>query len=81
MEAAIAEAKRRGADDVEVSYAGLTAEFARFAHSRFTQVGESQQDLVRVRVLKDRRIGSAACASLLKEDLSDAVGVAFELAR
>ena len=81
LEGALAEARRRGAEDVEVSYAGLTVEFARFAHSRFTQVGESQQDLVRVRVLKDRRIGSAACASLLKGDVADAVGLALELAR
>jgi len=80
LEVAIAEARRLGAEDVEVSQASTTTDFARFAHSRFTQVGESRQDLVRVRVLSGGRLGVAMCASLAAEELRAAAGQAMAIA-
>ncbi len=77
---AIKEAKRLGADDVEVSQASTTTGFVRFAHSRFTQVGESRQDLVRVRVLSRGRLGVAMCASLAPEELRGAASQAMAIA-
>jgi len=80
LEIAIAEARRLGAEDVEVSQASTTTEFARFAHSRFTQVGESRQDLVRVRVLSRGRLGVAMCASLMPDELRAAAAQAMAIA-
>ena len=80
LDIAIQEAKRLGADDVEVSQASTTTEFIRFAHSRFTQVGESRQDLVRVRALSRGRLGVAMCASLAPEELRGAASQAMAIA-
>jgi PmbA protein len=80
MKIAIAEARRLGAEDVEVSQASTTTEFIRFAHSRFTQVGESRQDLVRVRVLSRGRLGVAMCASLAADELRAAAAQAMSIA-
>ena len=80
LEIAVAEARRLGADDVEVSLASTTTEFVRFAHSRFTQVGESRQDLVRVRVLSRGRLGVALCASLAPDELRGAASQAMAIA-
>jgi predicted Zn-dependent protease len=80
LDIAIQEAKRLGAEDVEVSQASTTTEFVRFAHSRFTQVGESRQDLVRVRALSRGRLGVAMCASLAPEELRGAASQAMAIA-
>ena len=80
LDVAIAEALRLGAEDVEVSQASTTTEFVRFAHSRFTQVGESRHDLVRVRVLSGGRLGVALCASLQPEELRTAAAQALAIA-
>ena len=80
LDIAIAEARRLGAEDVEVSQASTTTEFVRFAHSRFTQVGESRQDLVRVRVLSRGRLGVAMCASLAPDELRGAASQAIAIA-
>ncbi|HEU5060303.1 MAG TPA: DNA gyrase modulator, partial [Kofleriaceae bacterium] len=80
LDIAIAEACRLGAEDVEVSQASTTTEFTRFAHSRFTQVGESRQDLVRVRVQSRGRLGVAMCASLAPEELRGAASQAMAIA-
>lgn len=80
LDVAIAEAQRLGAEDVEVSQASTTTEFARFAHSRFTQVGESRQDLVRVRVLSRGRLGVAMCASTTADELRAAAAQAMAIA-
>ena len=77
---AIDHARELGAEDVEVSLARSTLEFVRFAHSRFTQVGESRHDLVRVRVLVGGRLGVALCASLAPEELAGAVAQAMAIA-
>jgi PmbA protein len=80
LDIALSEACRLGAEDVEVSHASTTTEFTRFAHSRFTQVGESRQDLVRVRVLSRGRLGIAMCASLAPEELRGAAAQAMAIA-
>ncbi len=80
LDVAIGEAKRLGAEDVEVSQASTATEFVRFAHSRFTQVGESLQDLVRVRVLSRGRLGVALCASLAPDELRGAASQAMAIA-
>jgi PmbA protein len=80
LDIAIEEARRLGAEDVEVSQASATTEFVRFAHSRFTQVGESRHDLVRVRVLSRGRLGVALCASLAPGELKAAAAQATALA-
>ena len=64
MDHAIACATGAGADDTEASYAGSELHFTRFASSRFTQVGETRSDALRIRVLVNGRLGSQVCASL-----------------
>ena len=81
LEVALDEARRRGADEAEVSWAGLTGTFARFASSRFNQVGESREHVVRVRVLVEHRLGVAMAASLAPDALARAAELAVAVAR
>ena len=81
LQHAVAAARRLGADDVEVSYAGTTTEFVRFASSHFNQVGETHEDLIRVRVLVGGRMGQALGASLRPGDLERTADQAMALAR
>lgn len=81
LQHAVAAARRLGADDVEVSYSGATTEFVRFASSHFNQVGETHEDLIRVRVLVGGRMGAALGASLRPGDLEHTAEQAMALAR
>lgn len=77
---AVDAARAAGADDVEVSYAGTETEFVRFASSRFTQVGATRSDAVRVRVLVGGKPGSQMCASLEADALAATARAAVEVA-
>ena len=66
---ALRAAQDAGADDVEISYAGTDLYFARFASSRFTQVGTVATDMVRVRALIERRLGAETCGTLDRDSL------------
>jgi predicted Zn-dependent protease len=81
LEAAIATAEKAGAEQVEVSYAGSELQFARFANSRFTQVGNTSSGLVRVRVLVGNKLGSQTCDSLDTSQIESAARGAVEIAR
>lgn len=72
MERALSQCKSAGADDVEISYAGDTTEFVRFANSIFGQVGQTTGHLVRVRIVRNGVLGSAHAASLDVPDIDDA---------
>jgi len=77
----LAKARAAGADDVEISYCGLETQFTRFASSRFTQVGSSWDDAVRIRTLVDGRLGAQVCASLDHDRLGVAAADAVAAAR
>jgi len=63
IHAALSAAAAAGASDAEVGCAATATEFTRFAGSRFTQVGSASEDLLRVRVLVDGRLGAAIAAA------------------
>jgi len=81
FEHALATARASGADDVEISYAGTELQFARFASSRFTQVGSTVADALRIRVLVGNRLGAQICETLDKERVAAAARGAVEAAR
>ncbi len=78
---ALAAARDAGADDVELSYTGTTLQFARFASSRFTQVGATTTDALRIRVLCGGRLGSQLTATLDPARIAAAAAAAVEVAR
>jgi predicted Zn-dependent protease len=63
LELALTEAHGAGAEDVEVSFRGTETHFVRFARSRFTQVGTTSRDTLRIRALVDGRLGAQTCAT------------------
>jgi PmbA protein len=74
-------ARAAGADDVETSYAGTETQFVRFASSRFTQVGSTVGDALRIRVLAGGRLGTQVCATLDAEQVAAAARGAVAAAR
>lgn len=81
LERALRAAQAAGADDVEVGYVGTELSFARFASSRFTQVGVATTHTVRVRALVGRRLGAQTCATLQPDALDEAAAAAVAAAR
>lgn len=81
LEAALIAARQAGAADVEVSYLGTSTEFVRFASSRFTQVGSTVSDALRIRVLADGRLGSQMCATLEPAAVASTAAAAVDVAR
>lgn len=81
MARALTAAQDAGAADVEVSYLGTATEFVRFASSRFTQVGSTVSDALRIRVMADGRLGSQMCATLRPDAVGAAAAAAVEVAR
>jgi PmbA protein len=69
LERALSEARGAGAADVEVSFRGTETHFVRFAGSRFTQVGTTHRDTIRIRAIVDGRLGAQTCASRDPRDL------------
>lgn len=70
-----------GASDVEASYCGTETQFTRFASSRFTQVGQTWSDTLRVRVLVDGRLGTQVSASLDEQAVHESAIAAVQAAR
>ncbi len=81
LDRALTAATEAGADDVEVSYYGSELYFARFARSRFTQVGEVALDRVRIRARVGRRLAAELCATLNGDELAAAARAAVDAAR
>ncbi len=85
LEVAISAARDAGAADVEASYQGAETHFVRFASSRFTQVGRTIDDALRVRVIVEHdgaaRLGSQLCASLEPDAAREAAQAAVAVAR
>ncbi len=79
--AAIAAAQGAGASDVEISWVSVQTDFARFASSRFTQVGRTEQLLLRTRVIVDGRLGTQVCASAEQSEVERAARAAVDVAR
>jgi predicted Zn-dependent protease len=77
---AIAAAHDAGAEDVEVSWVNTESEFVRFASSRFTQVGRTEQLTLRVRAIADGRMGTQLCASAERAEVERAARAAVEVA-
>ncbi len=85
LDVAITAAKEAGAVDAEASYQGAETHFVRFASSRFTQVGRTIDDALRVRVIVEHdgaaRLGAQLCASLEPDAAREAARAAVEVAR
>lgn len=81
LRGAIDAATQAGAEDVEASYCGTETQFTRFASSRFTQVGQTWSDVLRVRALVGGRMGTQICASLVEEAVRAGAVDAVEAAR
>lgn len=85
LDVAIAAAKDAGAADAEASYQGAETHFVRFASSRFTQVGRTIDDALRVRVIVEHdgaaRLGAQLCASLEPDAAREAARAAARVAR
>lgn len=85
LDVAVSAARDAGAADVEASYQGAETHFVRFASSRFTQVGRTVDDALRVRVIVEHdgaaRLGAQLCASLEPDAAREAARAAVEVAR
>jgi len=81
LERAVEAAVAAGADDVEVSYEGTELLFLRFASSRFTQVGTSTDEVIRIRALANGRLGSSTTGNAAADTLAAAARNAVEAAR
>lgn len=81
IDAAVAAALDAGADDVEVSYERVDLSFARFARSRFTQVGAAATTWLRVRALAGGRLGARLSGTLDRDAVVAAARGAVAAAR
>jgi len=81
LRCAVDAAMAAGANDAEASYRGTETQFTRFASSRFTQVGRTWSDTLRIRVLVDGRLGTQVCASLVDESVRSGAAAAVNAAR
>ena len=81
MRCAVDAAMTAGATDAEASYCGTETQFTRFASSRFTQVGRTWSDTMRVRVLVDGRLGTQVCASTTESAVHSCAVAAVEAAK
>jgi predicted Zn-dependent protease len=77
---AIAAARAAGADDVEISYASRECHFVRFASSRFTQVGQTENKSLRIRAIRDKRLGTQMCATTRTDAVEAAARAAVDAA-